>query len=77
MIPDDILKIAARITVEIPRVPKAHKPYVMNKIAMAIFAERERCAAIAEAWKGHPADFHFAGKQVAAAIRSSSDTGKE
>lgn len=41
----------------------------IDEIAKAILAERERCALIASKWKGHPADFHFAGKQVAAAIR--------
>lgn len=35
----------------------------------SVLAERERCAKLAAAWKGHPADFHFAGKQIAAAIR--------
>jgi hypothetical protein len=41
--------------------------------AEAILAERERCAKVASAWKGHPADFPFTGKQVAAAIRQGDD----
>ncbi|MFK0273682.1 hypothetical protein ACIQUG_08405 [Ensifer sp. NPDC090286] len=40
----------------------------IEEIAKAIHDERERCATIANAWKGHPADFHFAGKQVRAEI---------
>ena len=30
----------------------------------------EECAKVAQKWKGHPADFHFAGRQIAAAIRA-------
>lgn len=67
-IPDDVWEIAVK------HFDTMERSQEIPMLCRAILAERERCAGVAKAWKGHPVDFHFAGKQIAAAIRSPSTT---
>lgn len=43
--------------------------HINRMVKDAVDAERDRCATVAAKWKGHPVDFHLAGKMIATLIR--------